>query len=725
MSAQSGPGAETRLTTTALSIADMHCASCETRVREALRGMAPIRNLAINPVRRQLLVSHDGSLSIPELLGRIEAAGFTPVLGATSGADHDLLKRVGVAGLATMQVMMASAVLYFADPGSVDPAMLRLFQYTGMVFCIPVVTYSAVPFLRSGLRGRINMDTPIAMAVIVAFAVSVYATVTGEGEIYFDSVSMFVFLILGARALAANLSRSLIDSGSLEQLLPDTVTRICEGGTQDCAIGDVQPGDVLLVAQGEMLVSDGELVSGHARVDESIISGESRLVPKSPGDLVIAGSYNPGAPLQFRVAVLPDESTLAGIERLAIVAAAEKTGINQMADRVARVFIPSVLAFAGATLVFWWLNEPARALPAALAVLVISCPCALSLAVPMALSAALLRLRNLGLFVRSTSVLEMLPRISDVVFDKTGTLTGNHATLSKVTPCGAFDEQVCLDYAAALEAHSAHPLASAFAGRAALPLVTTVKLHAEGVSGDIDGKAVRLGSAGFCRVNPSGADVYLTVAGKPSAFFTFDTPLVPQAGEVIRRLRQAGLQLTLCSGDSKQRCRAVADHLGIACVAEATPTDKLEFFRGLRRAGRRCLFVGDGLNDIPSLAGTDISIAVTGATALVHARADISMLTSRLAAIPELFAVGNRCRRVIRQNLGWTVAYNLVAIPAAAAGLVAPWLAALGMAGSSLWVTLNAMRLLRARGDARHGYPVSGSRGRDGAPAVLAPGAGV
>ncbi len=690
------------MTISAISVPDMHCSACSSRIRQALTALTGIQAMWVNPARRQILVEHAPELAPLEILSTIETAGFQPAL---SGAEvHDetqraLLKRLGIAGLAMMQVMMAAIALYAGALDSMGEAYRRLLEFTSLLFCIPVVAYCAMPFFSGALRALrtgVNMDVPIALAIAIAFSASLFATLTGEGEVYYDSVVMFTFLLLGARYVESRLRLQFAGTGNVLAALPRHATRLHRDRRERLDVEQVQAGDALWVGEGEQIPVDGVLDDDGATTDEAVLTGESRWVAKMPGDPLWAGSINRGAGFAMTAAAACDRSRLADIATLADRAQLEAAPAARFADAIARVFIPTVLILATATYVIWQLIDPDRALVTAITVLVVSCPCALSLATPAALTAAMTRLRRRGIVLTRGNALESAAEVSHALLDKTGTLTIHQPRLQRVTVLDeAFTEALCLALAAALQQRSAHPYASAFAGLQAAPVEHVETVAGRGVRGRWQQRAVTMGRADFCGAADSGdGGVFLAVDGKPVAAFELSDEVRSDAAGAVRALQALQVQPEMLSGDAPERCAALAAQLEIPYLARQTPESKLARLRELRASGVRVLMLGDGVNDVPVLAGADVSAAVVEASDLVKSKADVLLLGRGIAPLAELVRTARRTVRITRQNLLWALAYNLVAIPVAALGLMPPWLAALGMASSSILVMFNATRLL-------------------------------
>lgn len=708
------------MTLSTIRVEDMHCAACVAKVERALTHVDGITGTHVNPARRLVLVEHAPATDPIELLQRIEDAGFHPSLAGTStssASQKDMLKRLGIAGLAMMQVMMFAIALYAGAFTGMDEPYRRLLELASLAFCLPVVAYSAQPFFRSALaswRTGLNMDVPVSMAILAAFTVSLANTLRGTGEVYYDSVVMFTFLLLGARYIDDRLKARFEAGNASLAALPEQALMDRDGDFRPTRLTDIPSGARLWVEQGNSVPLDGVVTRGEALVDESALTGESVAVKRREGDHVFAGTLNTGPGFELRTTATVAATRIAAIAALADRAQADKPAVARLADRIARVFVPLVLLLSAAAFIGWQLVDPERAFVAALTVLVVSCPCALSLATPATITAAMTRLRNSGIVLTRGDVLEQAARVDTALVDKTGTLTVHEPAITDVQRLGAqaFTERQLLSLAAALERRANHPLARAFRRAAGAPDdgaadVRDVALRAgAGLEGTVDGHRVRIGRADYCGVgHADDQGVYMTIDGEPAARFSVSDPVRADAPEAVAGLRRHGIGVTMVSGDDEGRCRDLAETLAIDYVARQAPETKLEITRELQRAGHRVLVLGDGINDIPALAAADVSATVVESSDLVKCKTDVLLIGRRLGALVELVRVSRRTRRVVRQNLGWALAYNLTAIPIAAMGLLPPWLAAIGMAGSSILVMSNAARLLSDPGDATAAAP--------------------
>jgi len=674
-----------------------------------------------------------------------------------------LLRRLGVAGVLGMQVMTISVALYVGDWSGMEPAFRRFFYWIGLVLTLPVLLYSAQTFFRSAWRdlrhGRAGMDVPVSLGIGTAFGASLWATVSGAGAVYYDSVCMFVFFLLTARyfELAAH-KRASEASEALVQAAPATATRLTpsppspagvrehpahpfdgadvrrtsattpshlpqagersEPGEspymteETVAVAELQPGDHVRIHPGEAVPADGVVLEGRSSVDESLLTGESLPVLKTPGQTLVGGSFNIESPLTARVEKTGPDTILSSILRLLDRAVAEKPRLAQAADRIAAGFVAGVLLLAVLVAVYWWRYDSSLWLPATIAVLVVTCPCALSLATPAALTAATGRLTRLGLLTTRGHALETLAQATHFIFDKTGTLTHGRLRLLETRTFSGMTGAECLALAGALERHSEHPIARALnaAARPVAPAATdVVNTPGGGIRGKINGKAWFLGTpaylqeqaglgvdAGVLRELRRRGDTLVLFAGREKlhAAFVLGDELRPGARALVTELKSQGIGVMLLTGDHETAARGVADKLGIDEVAwELRPADKLERVKALQQRGAVVAMVGDGVNDAPVLAAAQVSIAMGGGTAVAAASADMILLSQQLPHLADGIAVARRTLNIIRQNLAWAVVYNLVAIPAAAAGYITPWLAALGMSASSLLVVANALRL--------------------------------
>ena len=630
-------------------------------------------------------------------------------------------RRLAIAGLGMMQVMMYAIPSYLADPGSMTWDIQALMRWASLMLTVPVVFYSAWPFFQGAwrdLRRRsLGMDVPVALGVGAAFAASVWATLTHAGEVYFDSVTMFVFFLLSGRYLEmAARRKSAAALETLAKLIPAVANRYrnypAQQETQHVPVSQLAAGDTLLVKPGEAIPADGVVLAGSSEADESLLTGEARALPKVAGDRLVGGALNISSPLVMRVEKVGADTVLSGILRLLDRTQAQKPRIALLADRVAAWFVFALLLIAAAVALAWYWVEPARAFWITVSVLVVTCPCALGLATPAALTAAAGRLTAMGLLATRGHALETLARVTHVVFDKTGTLTYGRLALLDTLPLGEASAAHCRALASALEGVSEHPIAHALHDPAAHTLQSRAitNLPGCGLEGMVEGRRLRLGRPDFVAElhgqplpdNLNSQDSLTRVAlGDEHGWlgvFLLGDQLRPDAMRALTRLKNLGLEISLLSGDSATTVAHVAGQLGIEDYAgQLMPEDKLARMRALQNSGQIVAMVGDGVNDAPVLAAAQVSIAMGQGSDVAQASADMVLMNGQLERLADAIVLARRSAVVIRQNLAWAVIYNLAAIPAAALGFVTPWMAGIGMSVSSLLVVLNALRLNRMR----------------------------
>ncbi|MEY3663843.1 MAG: cadmium-translocating P-type ATPase [Pseudomonadota bacterium] len=719
---------------THLLIEGLRCSACVWLLEQGLIGQPGVDQAQINlSTERALLRWDPAQVRLSQLLARVRALGYEakPFDAKTreqaiQRQSRSSLRRLFIAGISMMQVMMYAAPAYFAQSGDIDPSHQALMQWASLLLTLPVVLFCATPIFagawRDALMRRLGMDVPVSLGIIAAFAASVWACLVGHGDVYFDTVTMFVFLLLAARHLEWSARRRASRSvDALAAALPDCARRIVGPGasTELVPAERLVPGDHIVVAVGERIPVDARVLDESACIDQSLMTGESVPVEKIAGSELPGGAINVGHPIRLEVLRPLHGSTLSNIEQLALRAASERTPLAAAADRIARHFTAALLLLALAIYACWNLIDADRALPIALAVLVVSCPCALSLATPAALAAAIGHALRRGILVTRHDALEALAGVSHVVFDKTGTLTrgepqlldivsaaDQHLESSSGKPTDAAQTDDWLAIAAALEHGQSHPLAKAIVQAAHRRHIKPAPARAlktqagSGVEGEINGQRWRIGRHAAA---PSGYQAQTTEAwlfrhDEPVARLRFRDTLRAEAADVMDALRARRLTLHLLSGDHSRAADAVGAQLGIRHIrAGASPDDKLDYVRTLQAQGHRVLMVGDGINDAPVLACADVSVAVGDATALAQTSASVVLLNQGLDRLPALIDLARRTRNTIRHNLAWALIYNGLVIPAAALGWISPWVAALGMSLSSLLVVANAARLLIER----------------------------
>ena len=712
-----------------LAIEGMDCPGCSLVIEQAIGRSPGVRSVEVNGAAGTARVVWAPATGRPsDGLKALQQAGYT---GLPAGdllssaprlqAQRLLLWRWLVAAFCMMQVMMYAAPAYVAGPGEITPDIQALLRWASWLLTLPVLLFSCRPFFASAWRDarrlRVGMDVPVALGILIAFAASTAATFDPagalHGEVWFDSITMFVFFLLSGRLLELRLRDRT--AGSLEALvrrLPDTVERLAaDGAFERVPVRGLRAGDRIRVLPGEVFPADGAVFGGTSQVDEALLTGESSPVHRGPGQAVVAGSHNLTGALEVRVERIGADTRFAAIVALMERASVEKPPLARLADRIAGPFLFGVLIASAASAAWWWSAGPAHAIGVAIAVLIVTCPCALSLATPAATLAAAGALARRGVLVRRLQALESCAGVDTVVFDKTGTLTVQSMSVVGTRTRPGADPGEALGLAAALARTSLHPAARALvtaAGSVGWCASKVKEVAGRGVEGEVSGQGgwqprhLRLGSASFCgapdREGANGSQVHLADAQGWLASFDLDETLRPDALRAVGALQRLKLRIQLLSGDQTSAVRRLAWRAGIEWSwGQQSPEDKLEHMRSLQQRGHRVVMVGDGLNDGPVLARADVSVALGQAVPLAQAQADFVVPGGQLMSVASLLQHARRTRTVVRQNLAWAAAYNAVSVPLAVAGWMPPWLAGLGMALSSLLVILNSARLARVQ----------------------------
>lgn len=710
----------------------MHCAACALTIEDTLRKVPGVLSADISAAsHRGRIVWSDARVKPSGWMQAAARAGY-PAVPANDAFANDrrrvetrqALWRLGVAGLCMMQVMMYAWPAYVAEPGDLAPDMAQLLRWASWVLSLPVLLFSCAPFFRNALRDlrhrRVSMDLPVALGMGITFVVSSMGTFEPNGifgaEVYFDSFTMFVFFLLTGRWLELRLRDRT--AGALEALmnrLPDSVERRgADGVFERVAVRRLSAGDVIRVLPGEAFPADGTILEGHTLADESLLTGESRPLARDQGGVVIAGSHNLAAPVVVQVELTGGQTRFAQIVALMESASTSKPQLAQLADRIAKPFLLFVLVAAGGAGAYWWSHDPGHALMVAVAVLIVTCPCALSLATPAAMLASAGSLARSGVLVRRLQALEALAAVDAVVFDKTGTLTRDAFALGEVHTRKGTSSEEALAMAAALAKHSLHPVSRALAAagqgraeRAAWAVQDARETAGQGVSGRLcgaghaaSGVTARLGSALFCDVDPPATPALHACLSDDKgwvATFELQEDLRPDARATVAALTAQGVKVYLLSGDLPESAARVARQAGIDnAQGGCTPQDKLAFLRSLQSQGHHVAMVGDGLNDGPVLAGAHVSFAFGQAVPLAQAQSDLVVMGDRLGTVAQTLVQARRTFGIVRQNLWWAAVYNAVCVPLAVVGWLPAWLAGIGMALSSLLVVLNALRLSSA-----------------------------
>jgi Cu2+-exporting ATPase len=704
-----------------VNVQGITCAACTWLIEQRLGKLEGVESVHVNLAKHRATINwNPAKLKLSNILGTIETIGYSP---SPYSADREeilleaeqklAMRRLGVAGIGMMQVGMYAIALHAGALQGIDDVYRDFIRIFSLVVATAVVFYSARPFFAAAWRNiknrSLGMDVPVAIAIGLAYTASCWATFSGGEDVYFDSVAMFTFFLLGSRFLEMRArQRSHLLSQGIAALKPRYAWRIAPGESQasQIPVADLQADDHIVIKQGEVIAADGIIIEGSSSVDESAFSGEYLPVERTVGDTVTAGSINADGLLTVRVTATAENTRLALITRLLERAQQDKPHAAQLADRIASTFVAIVLVSAVLAGFYWWLQAPDRALWIALSVLVVSCPCALSLATPTALTAALATLKSRGVLLSRSTMLEHLPQATLFAFDKTGTLTSGRLELEQTVLMGNASKEHCIAIATALEHFSNHPIAGAFADNINTLSVENPRVHSgKGVSGNIDGVAYRIGSWRFVDISDQPQPeldagdnpvVYLASQHALLATFVFDDPIRPSAATTLAALRERGFATVIISGDASAAVPAIARATGVdEYYAGLSPDQKLDMIQQWQKQGHRVVMVGDGINDVPVLAAADMSVAMVNASELAKASADCLLLSGDLGRLLTTLDVAVKTRRIIVQNLTWAGLYNSTALPLAAAGLIAPWLAAIGMSCSSLIVVANALRLNR------------------------------
>ena len=705
-----------------LVLGGITCAACAWLIEKHLQKLKGIRSIRVNVTQHQCSVEWSGEeLPLSRIFSELASIGYeaTPVHDehvreVRQQENRRSLQRLGVAGLGMMQAGMVAVALYAGAFQGMEAIWETLLRWVSLFFATPVVFFSAQPFFRAAWRSlkfrTLTMDVSVSLAIGLAYVASCWATLTRSGEVYFDSVVMFTFFLLLGRYLEMNIRhRNAANAENMGQLLPLIAQRVAADGNTAVPVRTLKTGDRVLISAGDIIPCDGEVIEGRSAVVESLLTGESEPVSKASGDIVSAGTCNTEHPLQIKVTAVGVKTRLSAILSLTDQASSDRPRLVAMADSISSYFVAAVVLISIISAAFWWQYSLQDALWVTMSVLVVTCPCALSLATPAALAVATGELRKRGLLISRGHVLETLALANRIVFDKTGTLTTGNMTVASVIPLSNMQAEQVLPLVAAMEAGSNHPIGKALSDVGQQSQAVDIQQHiAEGVSATIDGLEYGFGRAEFvvnrfghklpCLPEAEPGQLLLLLASRDEilAWIVLQDQLRVAAGRITGELTAEGLEPVLCSGDRRESVSAMAQKLSIATwFGGMSPADKLRVVRDYQNQGDKVVMVGDGINDVPVLSGADVSIAMGSAADFAQIHADSVLLSGNLGTLTAAVALARKTRRVIRQNLAWALLYNLMALPLAVMGMVPPWAAAIGMSASSLLVVSNAMRLGR------------------------------
>ncbi len=715
----------------ALLLEEIHCAACLWLNEQHLRKLPGVLDVEMDYTAQQARIKWDPQqIKLSEILKAISDIGYVahPYDPAQREAliaeqKHRDINRIIIAALFGMMVMQFSFSTYFfgtPDENGDYPLWIQIGRWTSLAVTALLMAYPGQVFFRDAWRDlkhrRLGMDVPVALGLSIAWLGSLHTLLTGQGEVYFESIAMFVLFLLLARY--AEFRARVVATGLLDRLgkiVPRMATRLTETDKDErVAVVDVQPGDRLRLSPGETVPVDGVLENGSCQVDESLLTGEAKPMLKKQGDRLVSGSLVVDQAVVICALSDAHGSTLNDMGRLVSRGAQSKPGYVQMADRVSGYFVAAILTVATATFLYWSLRGEGDAIANVVAVLIVTCPCALALAAPVALSLSAAGLSRYGVLPLRMAAMERLRKVDHVVFDKTGTLTEGSPRVEKVQRLGEWDVPRCLQVAAALEQGLEHPFAKAVRAAAkanggAEPVVEDRRnMPGRGISGQLSGRQWRIGNARFVAPGRDletesvrayqqggGSVLFLACEGEPVAMFFLADHVREGLEGFLASLRKQGVrQVTVLSGDHPQSVAALAHKLGIADFhGGMSPQEKMHWVATRQEQGERLVMFGDGINDAPTLAQADVSFSFAGATDLAQASSDFIVLRHGFSGLGEVWALLYKTDRIIRQNLLWALLYNLLAVPVAAAGMVPPWAAALGMSLSSTWVVVNALRL--------------------------------
>ena len=723
-----------------LTLEGITCAACGWLIEKQLSKVEGIKQVAVNVQERRALVTWSPfQIKLSQILSTLKRIGYvgSPFHPDEHEASYKreqktFLKKLGLAGIMTMQVMMLMTGLYFDWFGAIELETRQYFYWVALTLTTPVVLYSGSTFYVGAAKAlsakTVNMDVPVTLAIFGTYIAGIRSTVLEQGEVYFESICMFIFLLLLSRFLEhRSRHRAAQISANMMQYVPVSATKLLpEGSLTECLAKQLKIDDVVLVKPGETIPIDGVVTEGNAAVDESMLTGEFNPVRKSNNSTVYGGTVCQDGSLTIKVTQTLKNALVNQIVRLQASAMANKPKAAQIADNFSRYFVTAVLLISALTYGFWAYQGSDDAFWITISVLVATCPCALGLATPSALTCAMAKLNKQGILLKRADALEQITDIDTIALDKTGTLTQGKFTISNAWYADGVDSDSALSITRALESRSEHPIAKAFSHNKAFSSNKTLgdsNIHGTdnassrptihnvvnftvtpggGISGEINDTLFSMGSAQFCvhesqqkflKDYPS-ANVFLTVKGRIMAAFEVSDTLREDTQETLNILAKSHT-LAVLSGDTQQNVDALTASLPISTAKGGlTPEQKYDAVQVMQQSGAKVMMMGDGINDAPVLASADVAIAVGNATDVAKTAADVILLGDQLLSVPELIKTAHQVKQKIRQNIGWSVGYNVLILPFAVSGLLSPWMAVVGMSLSSIIVVTNSTRLL-------------------------------
>ncbi|TKB03885.1 heavy metal translocating P-type ATPase [Alteromonas portus] len=717
-----------------LTLEGITCAACGWLIEKQLSKVEGIKQVAVNVQERRALITWSPfQIKLSQILSTLKRIGYvgSPFHPDEHEASYKreqktFLKKLGLAGIMTMQVMMLMTGLYFDWFGAIELETRQYFYWVALTLTTPVVLYSGSTFYVGAAKAlsakTVNMDVPVTLAIFGTYIAGIRSTVLEQGEVYFESICMFIFLLLLSRFLEhRSRHRAAQISANMMQYVPVSATKLLpDGSLTECLAKQLKIDDVVLVKPGETIPIDGVVTDGNAAVDESMLTGEFNPVRKSNNSVVYGGTVCQDGSLTITVTQTLKNALVNQIVRLQASAMASKPKAAQIADNFSRYFVTAVLLISVLTYSFWAYQDSDDTFWITISVLVATCPCALGLATPSALTCAMAKLNRQGILLKRADALEQITDIDTIALDKTGTLTQGKFSISNAWFADGVDSNSALSIARALESRSEHPIAKAFSGGIALSEISASSGSADaidntvqkvtnftvtpggGISGEINETLFSMGSAAFSvheshqsfiKEHPS-ANVFLTVKGRIMAAFEVKDTLREDTQETLDILA-TNHTLTVLSGDTQQNVDSLTAPLPIsAAKGGLTPEQKYDAVLSMQQSGSKVMMMGDGINDAPVLASADVAIAVGNATDVAKTAADVILLGDQLLSVPELIRTAHQVKQKIRQNIGWSVGYNVLILPFAVSGLLSPWMAVVGMSLSSIIVVTNSTRLL-------------------------------
>ncbi|MGJ8692361.1 MAG: heavy metal translocating P-type ATPase [Thalassotalea sp.] len=699
---------------TIVTVDGISCAACAWLIEKQINQLTGIVNINVNATNQRATIKwHKQQISLSEILNHIEKIGYHALPFKANDAEQQhigqskqFIRRLGISGILMMQVMMIAVGLYYGAFSGMDAHNAIYLRWTSMLLSLPIILYGAYPFYQGALKAlkakRLSMDVPVSIAIILAFSASCWATIHQTGEVYFESVSMFTFLLLIGKFLEFRArSRAAQVSANLLKLMPMTATKLVNNQPVLIAARKLQINDIVIIKPGETVPADGTIISGKSQINEAMLTGENLPITKSIGDNVFAGTINGDSNIEVEINKQISDTFLSQLIRLSEQSQNYKPRLAVLSDKIAQYFVALILTCAVGAAIYWYQVDPNEAFWITLSILVATCPCALSLATPTALTCATTRLNKAGILVKSAHVLESLPQIDTVAFDKTGTLTDGNFSLSRLEILAEnVNKEDILAIAAALESASEHPIAKAFAGYRHYDINTEniEVVSGHGIRGEINHQQYAIGKITWLLPEPlseqyQAAQCALTQNNQLIAIFYLADQLRDDALAVVTELTKYQ-QLLMLSGDNQAGCQAIAKQLPIKHIYSGlTALDKMNHIRSL--SNNKIAMIGDGVNDTPVFSAAHVSFAMGGGTDIAKNGADVIFLNNKLSSLTTSFTVAKKTKHIIIENYAWAFGYNAIVLPLAMSGYITPYMAVIGMSASSILVITNSLRLLK------------------------------